>query len=161
MLKPKWHFLFAWRFWKLVPIFRSTQLPTLFTFNVDKDWSIDYYLTSNEQYFSFRTRTSSIIYKNYIVIREGMNQTGKLLLIATEKVWRGGQGRKMCSGYNASILFRHLQRERGTLKTLYPLWYDPQLGFQYYNLITPPSRGLLLSAARARTEECGMSRGLH
>jgi len=91
-----------------------------------------------------------------------MHQSGKRLLIATEKVWRGGQGRQICSGYNASILFRNLQRERGTLKTLYPIWYDPQLDFQYYNLTTQKSRGFLLSAARGRTEQlCGMSRGHH
>jgi hypothetical protein len=44
----------------------------------------------------FRTRTSSIIYKNYITIREGMGQLkkygelGKRKNGSTEKVWRVG-----------------------------------------------------------------------
>ena len=36
----------------------------------------------------FRSRTGSIIYKNYKERREGMGQPSQQLLAATEKVWR-------------------------------------------------------------------------
>ena len=37
-----------------------------------------------------------------------------------------------------------------------PNYYDPWLGFLYYNLISPPSRGLLLSATQRSAEQlCG------
>jgi len=42
-----------------------------------------------------RIRTSLIIYKNYIEMREGMGQMGQQILTASDKVWRIGQGAKI------------------------------------------------------------------
>jgi hypothetical protein len=40
------------------------------------------------------TRTCSILYKNYIEIREEMDQPGQRVLNISEKVWRVEWGRK-------------------------------------------------------------------
>jgi hypothetical protein len=42
-----------------------------------------------------RTRISSIIYKNYIEIMEGMGPPDQRLWTSIAKVWRVGYGRKM------------------------------------------------------------------
>jgi len=60
---------------------------------------IDYCLTS-------RMRTSSIIYKSYIEMREEM---GQWLLTATEKVWTGSKNLVFSSGYDVPMHFQNLQ----------------------------------------------------
>ena len=51
------------------------------------DWLIDWRQASSISAI-FGKRTRSIIYKNYIEMREGMDQPGQQFLTATEKVWR-------------------------------------------------------------------------
>ena len=81
---------------------------------------------------TIRTRTSSIIYKEYKETSEGMGQQGQRLLTATYKVWRV----KIfiaATMTNVPSLFRNLQkktlaiRERDTLKTRSPLWSTVRL----------------------------------
>ena len=69
-----------------------------------------------------------MIYKNYIEMREGMDQW---LLAATEKngeLDMNKQNGVFCRGYNAPTLVQNLLksslvcRERDTLQTCHPLW---------------------------------------
>ena len=56
---------------------------------VSNNYYNDYWLTSSKQYLAIlKTRTSSIIYKNYIEMRSGMGQPCQWLLTDTDKVWR-------------------------------------------------------------------------
>jgi hypothetical protein len=45
---------------------------------------------TTERMFIIRTKSSSIIYKDYTEMREGMGQPSQRLLTATERAWRVG-----------------------------------------------------------------------
>ena len=53
------------------------------------DWLIDWRQASSiSAIFGKRARSIIHVYKNYIEMREGMDQPGQQFLTATEKVWR-------------------------------------------------------------------------
>jgi hypothetical protein len=115
----------------------------------------------------FRTRTNSIIYKIYTEMGEGMGQPGQWLLRdgstrsmtfdyhwKSMESWVGTNQIVFCSSHNAvtysfskcNVNKRGLQYTGSVAFSKHVTHYGPRSGFLYYNLTTPPSRGIPLSA---------------
>jgi hypothetical protein len=100
----------------------------------------------------FRTRTSSIINKNYTEMSKG-HVNRSIVFWLPLKYGELVRDQTLSSGYNMLTLFQNRQKKFSVALSKHVTHYGSWSGFPYYNLTTPIETTLSLSFTKGRATQ--------